>query len=76
MPIEFSYLAVVFVVCIIWFSVLKRPLYEAMLMAFIAIVAMASLITGEFSLAVVWGYIWDAMTTPSLYVIFVFILSP
>ena len=75
MPIEFSYLAVVFVVCIIWFSVLKRPLYEAMLMAFIAIVAMTSLITGEFSLAVVWGYIWDAMTTPSLYVIFVFILS-
>lgn len=75
MPIEFSYLAVVFVVCIIWFSVLKRPLYEAMLMAFIAIVAMASFVTGEFSLAVVWGYIWDAMTTSSLYVIFVFILS-
>ncbi len=75
MPIEFLYLGVVFAVCIIWFTVLKRPLYEAMLIAFIAIVATSSIITGEFSLAAVWGYIWDAMTTSSLYVIFVFILS-
>lgn len=75
MPIEFLYLAVVFAVCIIWFSILKRPLYEAMLVAFVAIVATAAIVTGEFSLAVVWGYIWDAMTTSSLYVIFVFILS-
>ena len=75
MPIEFIYLAVVFAVCIIWFSILKRPLYEAMFMAFIAIVATAAIVTGEFSLAAVWGYIWDAMTTSSLYVIFVFILS-
>lgn len=75
MPIEFLYLAVVFAVCIIWFTVLKRPLYEAMLIAFIAIVATAAIITGEFSLAAVWGYIWDAMQNSSLYVIFVFILS-
>ncbi len=74
-PIEFTYLAVVFAVCIIWFMLLKRPLYEAMLVAFVAIVATAAIITGEFSIAVVWGYIWDAMTTSSLYVIFVFILS-
>lgn len=75
MPIEFTYLAVVFAVCIVWFMVLKRPLYEAMLVAFIAIIATVAIITGEFSLAAVWGYIWDAMTTSSLYVIFVFILS-
>lgn len=75
MPIEFVYLAVVFAVCIIWFSILKRPLYEAMFVAFIAIVATAGIIAGDFSLAAVWGYIWDAMTTSSLYVIFVFILS-
>lgn len=75
MPIEFLYLGVVFAVCIVWFSVLKRPLYEAMLVAFIAIIAAVALITGEFSFATVWGYIWDAMTTSSLYVIFVFILS-
>ena len=72
---EFAYLGVVFLVCIIWFSVLKRPLYEAMLMAFIALVAMTSIVTGQFSLALVWGYIWDAMTTSSLYVMFAFILS-
>ena len=75
MPIEFVYLAVVFAVCIIWFSFLKRPLYEAMLVAFVAILITTTIITGEFSLAAVWGYIWDAMTTSSLYVIFVFILS-
>lgn len=75
MPIEFIYLGVVFLVCIIWFSIIRRPLYEAMLLAFIAIIATAAIITGEFSLATVWGYIWDAMTTSSLYVIFVFILS-
>ncbi len=75
MPIEFLYLGVVFAVCILWFSVLKRPLYEAMLVAFVAILATVAIVTGEFSLAAVWGYIWDAMTTSSLYVIFVFILS-
>lgn len=73
--LEVWYLAIVFAVCIIWFCVFKRPLYEAMLVAFIAMVATVSIVTGEFSLAVVWGYIWDAMTTSSLYVIFAFILS-
>ena len=75
MPIEFVYLGVVFAVCIVWFSILKRPLYEAMLVAFAAIIATVAIITGEFSWASVWGYIWDAMTTSTLYVIFVFILS-
>ena len=75
MPLELWYLIIVFSVCIVWFSLLKRPLYEAMLIAFIAIVAATSIITGEFSIAAIWGYIWDAMTTSSLYVIFVFILS-
>lgn len=72
---EIAYLGVVFLVCVVWFSVLKRPLYEAMLMAFIALVAMTSIVTGQFSLAVIWGYIWGAMTTSSLYVMFAFILS-
>lgn len=72
---ELAYLGVVFFICILWFSILKRPLYEAMLIAFIAIVAMTVAFTGQFSLAVIWGYIWDAMTTPSLYVMFAFILS-
>ncbi len=69
MPIEFLYLAVVFVVAIIGFSVLKRPLYECMLAAFIALVA----VTGTW--ANVGSFIWDAMTESSLYVIIVFIVS-
>lgn len=69
MPIEFLYLAVVFVVAIIGFSFVKRPLYECMIYAFIALVAVTGTWTG------VGGYIWDALKEPSLYVIFVFIIS-
>ncbi len=75
MPIEFIYLLVVFAICIFWFSILKRPLYEAMLIAFIAIVATVAIITGDFSFVSVWNYIWDAITNSSLYVIFVFVIS-
>ncbi len=75
MPLELIYLLVIFVVCIFWFFAFKRPLYEAMLMAFIAIVLTVVIVTGEFSLTAIGGYIWDAMTTSSLYVIFAFILS-
>ena len=69
MPIEFLYLGVVFAVAIVCFSILKRPLYECMLISFIALV----LVTG--TLANVGTYIWDALQEPTLYVIFVFILS-
>lgn len=69
MPIEFLYLAVVFVVAIIGFTVLKRPLYECMLASFIALVA----VTGTW--ANIFTYIWDAMKQSTLYVIFVFIIS-
>ena len=69
MPIEFLYLAVVFVVAIIGFTVLKRPLYECMLAAFIVLVA----ITGTW--ANMGRYIWDALQESTLYVIFAFIIS-
>ncbi len=69
MPIEIVYLAVVFAVALIGFVVLKRPLYECMLLSFIVLVA----ITGT------WGnigiYIWDALKESTLYVIFAFIIS-
>lgn len=69
MPIEFLYLALVFVVAIIGFTVVKRPLYECMLASFIILVA----VTGT------WGsigeFMWDAITQSSLYVIIVFIIS-
>lgn len=69
MPIEFLYLGVVFAVCIVGFSLLKRPLYECMLAAFIALVA----VTGTW--ANIGEYIWDALKESTLYVIFVFIIS-
>lgn len=69
MPIEVIYLAVVFAVAIVCFSLLKRPLYESMLVAFVALVAVSK----------TWGnvgkYILEAMKEPTLYVIFVFIIS-
>ena len=69
MPIEFLYLAVVFAVAIIGFTVLKRPLYECMLAAFIVLVA----VTGTWSS--IGSFIWDALREPTLYVIFVFVIS-
>lgn len=69
MPIEFLYLAIVFVVAIIDFTVLKRPLYECMLAAFIVLVA----VTGSWSS--IWTFMWKGITDSSLYVIIVFIIS-
>ena len=43
MPIEFLYLAIVFAVAIIWFAALKRPMYEAMLVAFVVLVVVTAL---------------------------------
>ena len=69
MPIAFLYLLVVFAVAIIGFSVLKRPIYECMLAAFIVLL----LVTGTFSN--IGEYILGAVTESSLYVIIVFIVS-
>lgn len=69
MPVEFLYLVLVFVVAIVGFSLLKRPLYECMLAAFLVVVACTGTWTN------VGAYIWDAITEPSLYVIIVFVVS-
>ncbi len=69
MIVEFWYLIAVFAVAIIGFSILKRPLYECMLAAFVVLVA----ITGTW--ANVGTYIWDALKESTLYVIFAFIIS-
>ena len=69
MPVEFLYLGVVFVVAIIGFSVLKRPLYECMLASFVALVA----VTGTWADVVT--FVWSAMNESSLYVIIVFVIS-
>ena len=69
MPLEFVYLGVVFVVAIVGFAVLKRPLYECMLASFVALVA----VTGTW--ADVGTFVWSAMNESSLYVIIVFVIS-
>jgi len=69
MPIEFIYIFIVFAVAIVGYSIIKRPLYECMLAAFIVLVA----VTNKWSN--VGGYIWDTLKTSSLYVIIVFIVS-
>ena len=69
MPIEFLYLAVVFVVAIIGFTFMKRPLYECMLAAFVVLVALTGTWTS------IGAFMWDAITDSSLYVIIVFIIS-
>lgn len=69
MPVEFLYLLLVFAIAIIGFSVLKRPLYECMFVAFLALV----LVTGTWGN--IWMYMWDALTEPTLYVIIVFVIS-
>lgn len=69
MPIEVFYLAIVFAVALLGFTVFKRPLYECMLAAFVALVAVTN------TWANIGTYIWDALQESTLYVIFAFIIS-
>lgn len=69
MPIEIWYLISVFAVAFVGFSLLKRPLYECMLLAFVVLLAL----TGTWANA--GTYIWDALQESTLYVIFAFIIS-
>ncbi len=61
MPISLIYLGIMLLVIVVWFLVVKRPIYEAILLSFILLVA----ITGT------WGsiddYIMDALSTSLLY---------
>ena len=69
MPIEFLYLAVIFAVAIVGFSILKRPLHECMLAAFLILIVITR----------TWGdigtFILDALTEPSMYAIIMFMIS-
>ncbi len=69
MPIEFLYLGIVLVVAIVGFSVLKRPLHECMLAAFIVLL----IATNTWSQ--LGKFIWDAITESSMYAIIMFMIS-
>ena len=69
MPVELLYLIVVFAVCIVGFSILKRPLYECMLVAFFVLLTVSGTWSG------IGTFIWDALCEPTMYVIFVFVIS-
>lgn len=49
MPFEVIYFAAIIAVCIIWFVLLKRPMYEAMFLAFITCIAISGTWTSIFS---------------------------
>ena len=66
LPISFIYLAVMLAVICIWFMALKRPIYEAILVAFIILLA----ITGAWQN--VGGYINEGLKTSLLYSMTVF----
>lgn len=69
MSAAFLYLAIVFAIAILGFLLLKRPLYECMLAAFIVLIA----VTGTWSKA--FSFMLGAIKESSMYVIIVFIIS-
>lgn len=67
MPLAFIYLAIMLAVICVWFILVKRPVYEAMLVSFIALLAITN------SWGNVWTYIVDGMGTSLLYSMVVFV---
>lgn len=67
MPSSLIFLAIMLFIIVIWFMLFKRPIYEAVLISFIALV----LITG--SSANLWVYINDALSTSLLYSMVAFV---
>ena len=67
MPSAFIYLAVMLLVICVWFMVFKRPIYEAVLISFIVLVAITNM-WGN-----VWFYIEDAISTNLIYSMIAFV---
>jgi len=61
MPSALIYLAIMLVVICLWFVLLKRPVYEAVLLSFIVLIAVTN------SWGNVWSYIDGALSTNLLY---------
>lgn len=67
MPPVLIYLAIMLVIICLWFLLLKRPIYEGVILSFVALVA----ITGTWSN--LWTYITEAMNTSLLYSMMAFV---
>lgn len=67
MPSAFIYLGILIGVVVIWFMLLKRPVYEAILISFLVLVA----VTGTWSN--LWGYINTGLSTSLLYSMVAFV---
>jgi len=67
MPSSLLYLGVMLVVIVIWFALLKRPVYEAVLLSFLLLLT----ITGNWPN--VWSYIESSLSTSLLYSMVAFV---
>lgn len=61
MPLSLIYLGIMLLTIVIWFVLVKRPIYEAVLLSFVVLLA----ITGTWSN--VWDYIDSALSTSLIY---------
>ena len=61
------YLGIMMAVILIWFSVIKRPIYEAILVSFLLLVIISGNITN------IWTYIYSGLSTSLLYSMTVFV---
>lgn len=66
-PSALIYLGVMLVFIILWFSLLKRPIYEALFLSFILLVALTGTWTN------IWTYIDGALSTSLLFSMIVFV---
>ena len=67
MPSSLLYLGIMLAVIIVWFAVLKRPVYEAVFISFLLLLT----ITGTWGN--VWSYVTDALSTSLLYSMVAFV---
>ncbi|MDO4748684.1 MAG: TRAP transporter large permease subunit [Eubacteriales bacterium] len=67
MPMSLVYLGVMLAVICVWFLVIKRPIYEAVGISFIVLLAITN------SWGNIWGYIEDALSTSLLYSMVAFV---
>lgn len=67
MPVAFTYLGIMLGVILIWFLLLKRPIYEAILLAFVALVAYTNTWTS------IWEYVKEGLSSSLIYSMTVFV---